>query len=313
VAQLIVDQQDIARWIEEQKGPLDLAVAFWGRGAIEHLGLKKHKSCLRVLLDLSAGASNPSEVEKLMKLLPGRVRQVERLHAKAWIGASEVVIGSANASANGLGVEGSEAQHWCELGMRSSDQETVSRAHAWFDELWGKRSRLITDEALDQARKRWKIRRSMRPQARKTGHLLNAGIVDPDYFTDLRLYVVVVNKELSSDGEDERLAHEAETGVECHAYEDWKGIPLNATLIAFTNFKGDGIEMENPSLYETASAVLPGRLQLVYPKRRFNGLTAGPEKDWKLRLERYADRHPRRWRGGDICVEFNEFMRLTHP
>ena len=122
--------------VRDLKGSLDIAVAFWGAGAIEALGLDNPAREVRVLLDLSAGATNPSVVRELLKTYPNKVRSANRLHAKTFLGENEIAVGSANASASGLGLEGAEANQWYELGMISSDITAINAAKAWFEELW---------------------------------------------------------------------------------------------------------------------------------------------------------------------------------
>jgi HKD family nuclease len=87
-------------------------VAFWGQGALKALGLDQAQRKVRILLDLSAGATNPQVVRELLALHPEKVRNIPRLHAKTYIGENEITVGSANASANGLGIEGLAANKW---------------------------------------------------------------------------------------------------------------------------------------------------------------------------------------------------------
>lgn len=135
---LVINQKHTSKWVREQN-KLDIAVAFWGEGAIKELGLDQPGRKFRVLLDLSAGASNPDEVRALWKLAPKSVKVVERLHAKAYVTPSQALIGSANASANGLGWEGKEATSWHELGMLTDDNTTVRATQKWFAAKFGKK------------------------------------------------------------------------------------------------------------------------------------------------------------------------------
>ena len=67
---LIQNQQDLARWVREKEDHLDIAVAFWGAGAVEQLGLDGSKKRFRILLDLTSGGSNPKVVQQLLDLRP---------------------------------------------------------------------------------------------------------------------------------------------------------------------------------------------------------------------------------------------------
>jgi len=194
---LIEDQQNLAQWVRNQSTHLNIAVAFWGVGAVEQLGLDDAKKSYRILLDLSSGGSNPKVVAQLLKLRPKFVRCVDRLHAKAFIGKSEMVIGSANASANGLGAEGSEATHWCELGLTTKSPSDVAAAQDWFKALWGD-SKTITPKMLADAKTKWERRQKMRPQDPTTStDLLTAAAANPDAFKNRGYYVTVSTERLS--------------------------------------------------------------------------------------------------------------------
>lgn len=129
---VIENQQDLAKWVCSQKGRLDLAVAFWGDGAIAQLGLKNGRKA-RILLELKSGSTNPKVVQELLGMKSVQVKQRDLLHAKVYLGQDEMVIGSANASANGLGAEGKEATHWSELSVRIACPDAIAQAANWFD------------------------------------------------------------------------------------------------------------------------------------------------------------------------------------
>jgi hypothetical protein len=61
-----------------------------------------------------------------------------QLHAKVWIGDDRIVEGSANASADGLGLEGSELTRWIELCHETSDPKIIDNAKTWFEYLWSR-------------------------------------------------------------------------------------------------------------------------------------------------------------------------------
>ncbi len=106
-----------------------LAVAFWGRGAMKALGIECPKSPQRnyqIICNLTTGGTNPAEIE----LLRGKgydVRHSPRLHAKVFRFADSAVIGSANASANGLGFECNEMNNWSELGVLITDHTQLEK------------------------------------------------------------------------------------------------------------------------------------------------------------------------------------------
>ncbi|PSD09993.1 hypothetical protein C7E19_22630, partial [Stenotrophomonas maltophilia] len=141
---------------------LDLAVAFWGHDASAFLGLAKTRRRVRIVLEISQGATNIKEVRKLLKMPQVEVKSYERLHAKAYISANEVIIGSANASAGGLGIVGFENKHWKELGIQTRSKEVIQRTKSWFEELWLAAEKISPSE-LDRIEKLQKGPRQTHP------------------------------------------------------------------------------------------------------------------------------------------------------
>lgn len=131
------------------------AVAFWGHRAEK---LFSDPRGARIICNLRAGGTNPGEIEKL-KAAGAIVRQSDRLHAKVYVGRDWAIVTSANASANGLGLEGQEQASWIEAGVELKDP---SAAAGWFEEQW-KGSREIEDKDIREAKSRWKHRRRNRP------------------------------------------------------------------------------------------------------------------------------------------------------
>jgi hypothetical protein len=124
------------------------AVAFWGSGADGTIGAARERT-VRIICNLDTGGTNPDAIIELMNA-GAQVRQHDRLHAKVYIGDDEAIVTSANASTNGLGVEGKALAHWIETGVIIPAREAI----AWFDALWVK-SRAISNKDLTRARPRF--------------------------------------------------------------------------------------------------------------------------------------------------------------
>lgn len=136
----------------------DCAVAFWGRGAEALVG-QPGKAKIRIICNLWTGSTNPAVVRQLQKE-DIEVRQCDILHAKVYIGDEKAVVTSANASINGLGLEGKEQAHWIETGVVIK----AETARAWFENLWRSSDcRPITSSDLARAQKLFKKRRLRRP------------------------------------------------------------------------------------------------------------------------------------------------------
>jgi hypothetical protein len=85
-----------------------IAVAFWGAGATEELGFDRESGDVTVICNLMSGGTNPKEIRRLRKH-DVVVRQCDTLHGKVYLFDDEtVIIGSSNASANGLAFQGKE-------------------------------------------------------------------------------------------------------------------------------------------------------------------------------------------------------------
>lgn len=312
---LIKNQQHLAAWVREQQGPLDLAVAFWGAEAIEELGLDQRAGKFRVLLDLSAGATNPNVVKALLKIAPTGVKCVPRLHAKAYIADEAMVVGSANASANGLGSEGTEAKCWQELGVLCDDASVMADGKRWFNDLW-KSAETISPGILKRAEAVWGLRQKMRPRdSSSETNILAAATADPSRFTGLGWFVVVTTSDLSTKGKRDAAALEEESNRAVHCWENWDDIPTDAKLICFSNYAGAPFTKDAPCVvYAPAERRRHRNLVLVEPSQLVDVITGqvfAVERitRWRAALERAkASIGEKKWKSkGGMCMDLGEF------
>jgi hypothetical protein len=142
-----------------------IAVAYWGKGAIERLGIKELKRRdIKIVCDLLSGACNPDEVQELRDVLGReRVRKLSRLHAKVWIFDNCAVVGSSNASTNGLAQEGCEADGLIEANVLIDDEPRISKISDWYENKVWRFASEITDTDLKTAQRKWKERFKKRP------------------------------------------------------------------------------------------------------------------------------------------------------
>jgi len=141
--------------LAEASPSLDIAVAFLGGGASD---LIAGVGDGRLLCNLESGATNPSAVRAIQKSCNVQTRTLPSLHAKLLIGREAVICGSANLSANGLGLEGEETHGWWEAGILSRDPAIVRDARDWFIERWDQ-ARAIDEETLLKAEQAWSEQR----------------------------------------------------------------------------------------------------------------------------------------------------------
>lgn len=166
------------------------AVAFWGRGAGQQTGITERKARTRILCDLLSGACNPYEVRLLLKK-GVEVKYRPHLHAKVWMSGNEAVVGSANASTNGLGfeIEGSNI----EAAVYLRDTKIVSDIRKWFKCEW-KLAENIDEALLQKAEAIWNQR-----QNTGTGKAINKCFI-----------IAYKNKELSKEARSafDKIAHD---------------------------------------------------------------------------------------------------------
>jgi hypothetical protein len=158
-----------------------IAVAFWGQGAIKELGLSQGQKA-RVICNLNSSGCNPYVVETLIKTKGVTVRSHPRLHAKIYAGRDFAIVGSSNASTNGLGFEGDTTNSSIEANVASDDPLLVGEVLRLFDSLWkDDETGKISPAELQRAKSVYDKRPPKSPSATATT-LLAACRENPDPF-----------------------------------------------------------------------------------------------------------------------------------
>lgn len=261
----------------------DLAVAFWGNGALEELGINTCNTQLRIICNLSLGGTNPDVITRLQTVPSARtVTQNDRLHAKVYLFENAAVIGSSNASANGLALEGAELTHWDEANILVTDKATLENIRSWMDRL---ETRPITEQDLARAQDRWKKRRSYAPIPGDT--VLQVLHKDPEKFKDRNAYLVIYFEALS----EEAVAFEENLQKQYHTdrveiFEAWPGLPQEGVLLRFgatpRSFRFDKIWRRKPEFSD--DALDDGTtIQIVWEEEDVFGLTLERQEmaEWK--------------------------------
>ena len=135
--------RDLCRTKAETK----IAIAYWGKDAIDLLNLSPARRDVRILCCLNGGKSDPDVVKKF----GNRVRQLDNLHAKIIWTPTGAIVGSANASSNGLPEEEGSADGLIEAGIFVTDTPTLRVIEQWFNTQY-RRARHITKSDLRFAR-----------------------------------------------------------------------------------------------------------------------------------------------------------------
>lgn len=221
---------------------LDVAVAFWGHSAQKLIHPDESKP-IRIICNLRTGSTNPQVIEHFLELSarPNRnvqVRQCDRLHAKVILGVNQAVIGSANISANGLGLEDEDSAHWLEAGMHIRERTELGAIQSWYDALWDSdHVKTIDDSDIAAAYLAW--RRNRKP-------MLEVSSDKKDYFSladftasNLRwekVYALIYRQKNSAEARSKLKAIESEvsndkghvkTGIKLWGYENWPDFPTD--------------------------------------------------------------------------------------
>lgn len=160
-------KHELKKLVDSEEGELRVAVAFWGKGALDHIHPDVTRP-IRVICNLLSGGTNPNVIEVLWersKASPETVKiyQCDRLHAKVILGSNQALVGSANLSSNGLSLEDDEVVNWVEAGILTNDTNDLSRIGTWFETLWSSEEmRPIRKKDLLAAKEAWNKRRGAR-------------------------------------------------------------------------------------------------------------------------------------------------------
>lgn len=166
------------------------AVAFWGIGA-ETLLNKAGDAQPRIICDVMLGGTSPNALRALGAPKNEDLRHIPSFHAKVYISDRGAIIGSANASQNGVGLDGPPIL--TEAGVRlAPDSETFRQAESWFETQW-EASIQVDDAGLDLATQRFRPGRSLSGLPVRPGSLLDLIAADPDRFSDLSIVLVQSN------------------------------------------------------------------------------------------------------------------------
>jgi len=157
---------DMIRALLDGSDRARLAVAFWGKGAIGRLGLDRPGLSLEILCNLDSGACNPAELRQLLGRPDVTLRSHPALHAKVYWTPAGAVLGSSNASANGLALESDTATGWHEANVAVDHPAILADIDYWFTTL-SSGGYAITSDDLDRATAIWKSRARQAPTGRR--------------------------------------------------------------------------------------------------------------------------------------------------
>jgi PLD-like domain len=285
-------------------GRVRVAVAYWGVGSLDRLDIRIRSAAdndIIVVCDLMSGACNPAEIERLQKILgESRVLTRDQLHAKVWLTDRGAIVGSSNASANGLGFEGDELEGSIEANIFVDNAETLAAISRWFENDVLGEARKITKPGFREAHRRWKRRRVTRPLLSKQGSLLGAIRVDPTSLANRNVSVWVyehtgLSRWASRSLESEQKARR-DNSIDCWENAE-RPPPAGAYVLDFDAVEGVTAQLDG--LYQVLSDeplrnTKNGTLLLCKPVKRILGLPLGDQTSWERAASAAAKSKPHR-------------------
>ena len=229
----------------ENGNKVRFAVAFWGKGIIEDLSIDPANT--EIVCNLSMGGTNPDVIGELLDG-GAEIRHSDQLHSKLYLTDSIGVIGSSNASANGLSMEGKECSGWLETNIVFSAEENgeIYEEAVEHYECIRKGAKLLSgpkDPALVKAREAWKKKRHSNPfvGVEKGKSLLWHIKKKPEVLENREIYIVTTREDSPEEfwkklEEEQKLFEGNAVSTEnskLSAYDNFDELPKDAFLITF--------------------------------------------------------------------------------
>ncbi len=311
----------------------DFAVAFWGLGAGASLGLlgggvRPKGAKTRVICNLRLGGTNPDEIRALLGA-DIAVKHSDVLHAKVYRFDDKAVVGSANASANGLGREGLAAW-WNEVGAVVEAAPDLAAIDAWFEETWDAAAE-VHEADLQAAAKARAERRPGGARPAEVGgaevlkderdigtSLIDSLLLRPDAVAGRAVHFVC-NTSFYGGRLRRRLREiEEETGVHREVYAGWQP-PHDAILVDFSwrraqnDFRFNGLfrsgrrrrptVVDGTELFEVEEIdwVPPDELAIPLSRKAVEAELAR----WRDLAGALAPRVPEEWKDGGCCIRLD--------
>ncbi|WP_328994411.1 phospholipase D family protein [Pseudomonas aeruginosa] len=313
---------------------LSVAVAFWGKGA-ENLFAGWSGDNLRILCNLGMGGTNPTVVERLLKLAQTRkgisILALDTLHAKVVLGDRAAIVGSANCSANGLGFEQDECDGWQEAGLKVEAPEALASIETWLEGLWDLGNE-ITEQRLEAARIAWDRNRKGRPKRTAVTRLIEVPLEElmdrPIYFAIYRAGAGPQAREVAMKAKQEaKCSDEASVrNAKLDFFDNWpddgeESLPKDAAIIIVRYGSRKAVNVYNawqriPQLDETYISNETGEVVPVPILGKLDSvlgwsLSRADQTELAQRLKPWIEHLYSHVPGSDEarCLRFDEFLR----
>jgi hypothetical protein len=192
---------------------LKIAIAYWGADAFKRLKeLDPKRNDQQIVCCLSGGKSAPEVIAQF----GGKARQKDKLHAKVIWTPSGAIVGSANASSNGLPDEEEQVDGLIEAGVYVDDAADLANIQSWFEDLY-KDAQAITDADLEAA----KDSQDKRNAALKAGKVPELVDISLSKLKQLKIAALVYSGEMTD--EDDRKVKKLDAQWLKSDNVDWYG------------------------------------------------------------------------------------------
>lgn len=311
--------------LSEDSQFIDVAVAFWGRGATNNLKLIPRRCAkLRLICNIDSGACDPSEIE-LIQAAKIAIKTHRNLHAKVYMTNAGLIVGSANASTNGLSISASSSSNWKEANIVTDDLGVLSTARSWFEEMW-KAGRDITADDIKKARDLWKKRRQLTLPDISTGKSLLAAISEaPEEFDEIGIYCIAYKDGFDSGASMKRKELIAGGKVRGAWYYQPTKIFRPRSWLISCNFKSRSHPKIDGYLYVPDEVPLwkadkdEPDLAAAYPKSAIRigdtsfQLSDSEKEELLALLKEYVERHLKEWEWADLVVPLRDLAVKKPP
>ena len=163
------------------------AVAFWGLRA-DTLFPQTKGNQPRIICDVTLGGTSSEALRALGAPRNDLLKHIPGFHAKVYISDRGAVVGSANVSENGVGLDGPPSL--VEAGtLHGLNELSFGEIEVWFEENW-KKAEPVDDSAMMLATKRFRSWSAPNRQSVSPASLLGLIAADPNLFSDVSIVIV---------------------------------------------------------------------------------------------------------------------------
>ena len=249
-------------------------VAFWGSGAEQLFnGMNRRKiQRTKIVCNLTMGGTNPNVIEDL-QAMGFQIKHNPTLHSKVYWTDSGVVVGSANASVNGLSLEGRDQDGWLEAAIFSDRKSEINTIQQYVDEIWNQSSP-ISPQDMEKAHARWR-RRHPFPTARNNLTFIEALMQGRFSGRSHQIYIQVDQQEIAdwndamTQAEELHNQHIELQGLNLQPWEGYPEIPRNQYIVDYwyrppDPFSFQGIWRTLPEHYDDPPAANGSMYQFAY-------------------------------------------------